>query len=352
MLPPPQNPTTPLLIYDGSCDFCLLWIERWKTITGPAVRYAPASSVRDEFPSIPSEEFTRSVVLVKPDGSYLTGAAAVFTALGDSTGGRVARFFSRFMPGFDTASEAVYRWVARHRDESHFLSGILWGKSVVPPGFELSRWLFLRGLAVVYFMAFWSLSSQILALVGSAGISPATMFLEAVYSQIGAGGLLYYPTIAWLNSGDAMLSGMCTAGMIAAVFLFVGFIPRVSAFFTWLLYFSLFSVGQVFLNYQWDSLLLEAGFLAIFFAPFSILYLRPGTSRPSRVIRWLLWFLVFRLMFMSGVVKLTGGDPNWWNLSALTYHYQTQPLPTPISWSRFSTRKKLLAMTPASSYLP
>jgi len=325
-------PPKPLMLYDGDCAFCALWIERWKRITGPAVDYAPASSARSHHPSIPPEKFRKSVVLVLPDGSILTGALAVFTALGDSTGGRVARFLYRILPGFGSASEALYRWVAGHRDEAGLLSGMLWGKSIVPPGFEASRWIFLRGMAVVYFIAFASLSSQVLALVGSDGISPATMFLEAVHSQIGSSGLLYYPTIAWWNSGDAMLTGMCTAGMVSAIALFIGIVPRAAAFTAWLLYFSLFTVGQVFLGYQWDTLLLEAGFLTIFIAPFGLTYFRTGTGGPPTPFRWLVWLLVFRLMFMSGMVKLGAGDPNWWNLSALTYHFQTQPLPNPLAW--------------------
>src|SRR3990172_7605097 len=325
-------PERPLLIYDGDCAFCVRWIERWKTITGRTIDYAPSSVARPEHPAIPPETFPKSVVLVMPDGSYLTGALAVFTALGDSAGGRAARISYRFVPGFRAASEAIYRWVGTHRDEAHLLTRVLWGSSVTPPGFELSRWIFLRGMAAVYFIAFASLSTQILALVGSDGISPATMFLEAVYSKIGAGGTLYYPTLAWWNSGDATLTGMCTVGMIAAALLFVGFVPRLSAAVAWVLYFSIFSVGQVFLNYQWDSLLLEAGFLTIFFAPFGLWYIRPGGTQPPATIRWLLWLLAFRLMFMSGAVKLTAGDPNWWSLSALAYHYQTQPLPNSVSW--------------------
>jgi len=327
-----DTPRRPLLIYDGSCAFCLLWIERWKKITGAPVEYAPSSTAAAEHPSVPPEEFTRSVVLVLPDGSYRTGALAVFTALGETTGGRLARFLYRFAPGFAGASEALYRWVAAHRDEALLLSRALWGKTVVPPGFELGRWVFLRGMAVVYFIAFASLSTQILALVGSAGISPATLFLEAVYGKIGAAGLAYYPTIAWWNSGDAMLAGMCVAGMVAAAALFIGLVPRIAAFAAWLLYFSLFTAGQVFLNYQWDALLLESGFLTIFLAPFVLTYLRASAPPAPRAVRWLLWFLLFRLMFMSGMVKLTGGDPAWLSLTALAYHYQTQPLPTPLSW--------------------
>jgi predicted DCC family thiol-disulfide oxidoreductase YuxK len=322
----------PLLLYDGQCAFCLQWIDRWKSITGTSIDYAPSSTFRSDHPAIPEGEFKKSVVLVMPDGTFLTGAIAVFTALGDSAGGRVARFFYRHLPGFGASSEAVYRWVAGHRDEAHLLSRMLWGNSVTPPGFALSGWLFLRGMAVVYFVAFASLSTQILGLVGSDGISPASMFLGAVYSGIGGAGPLYYPTIAWLNSGNAMLSGMCVAGMVISVLLFIGILPRVSAFLAWALWFSLFTVGQVFLNFQWDALLLEAGFLTIFFAPFRFLDLKPGAFRSSPAVRWLLWLLVFRLMFMSGWVKLASGDPNWWNLSALTFHYQTQPLPNPLSW--------------------
>jgi lipase maturation factor 1 len=86
------------------------------------------------------------------------------------------------------------------------------------------------------------------------------------------------------------------------------------------LYLSLLYGGQDFMTYQWDTFLLEAGFLALLLS----FATDPGI--------WLLRWLLFRFMFMSGVVKLLSGDPNWWNLSALSYHFLTQPLPTPLAW--------------------
>ncbi len=233
---------------------------------------------------------------------------------------------------FREIAEAVYRSVAGHRDEMYLVTRVLWGKSVVSPGFAAGRWLFLRGMAVVYGIAFASLGSQILGLVGSGGISPAAMFLDAVHAQLGSAGALLYPTLAWFDPGDGFLTGLCVAGMASAGLLLVGIAPRVSAFACWALYFSLAVAGQVFLQFQWDVLLLEAGFLTIFFAPPGYLRPLPDDAEPPRLVRWLLWLLAFRLMFMSGVVKLAAGDPNWWNLSALSFHYQTQCLPTPAAW--------------------
>jgi hypothetical protein len=97
-------------------------------------------------------------------------------------------------------------------------------------------------------------------------------------------------------------------------------IPRVTLFLLFALYLSLFYAGQTFMSFQWDTFLLEAGFVALLMS----LATTPGV--------WLARWLLFRFMFMSGVVKLSSGDPNWWNLSALNYHFLTQPLPTPLAW--------------------
>ena len=86
------------------------------------------------------------------------------------------------------------------------------------------------------------------------------------------------------------------------------------------------------MNFQWDYLLLEAGFLSIFLAPVRFLPSKRYQDRLSPWAHFLLRWLLFRLMLMSGVVKLTSGDESWWNLTALHYHYETQPLPTPLSW--------------------
>ncbi len=120
--------------------------------------------------------------------------------------------------------------------------------------------------------------------------------------------------------------------MVLAIALIVGVAPVPCLVLLWMLYLSLAVVGREFLGFQWDNLLLETGFLAIFFAPWQ---LWPGSSRttpPSRLALWLLRLLLFKLIFSSGCVKLSSGDPNWRNLTALSFHYQTQPLPTWLAW--------------------
>src|SRR5207302_549749 len=148
---------------------------------------------------------------------------------------------------------------------------------------------------------------------------------------------------------DGFLNLQCAAGTALAIALTIGFAPAPSLFLLWMIYLSLSTVCGVFLGFQWDILLLEVGFLAIFLAPLdlasgSVLHFFWGRGRkkvstdparqaaPSRIALWLLRWLLFRLMFESGCVKLLGHDAAWRNLTALNYHYETQPLPTWIGW--------------------
>ncbi len=192
--------------------------------------------------------------------------------------------------------------------------------------------LFLRLIALIYLLAFWSLSVQILGLVGGQGILPARNFLNHISQYLGKADFRQVPTLCWLNCSDGFLVGLCLAGCILAVFLFFGVLPWLTAFLLWLIYLSLTVVGQDFLGFQWDNLLLEAGFLCIFLFPFPQYWRWHKKQIPSKMVVWLLRLLLFKLMFESGLVKLLSGDPLWGNLSALTYHYLTQPLPNIISW--------------------
>jgi len=200
------------------------------------------------------------------------------------------------------------------------------------PSAFLSRRAFLRLLGACYLAAFASLWSQIGGLYGSQGIRPVAPFLQAVREHYGWERYLLLPTVFWIDGSDQALSLACGTGVLLAGLLLAGVVPAGAAAGLWILYLSLVGVGRVFLSFQWDSLLLEAGFLAIFFAP---LQLRTGIRRespPPRLILWLLRWLLFRLIFLSGAVKLASGDPTWRGLTALSYHYQTQPLPTWIGW--------------------
>jgi lipase maturation factor 1 len=197
--------------------------------------------------------------------------------------------------------------------------------------YVLSVWLFLRLLGFIYLAAFLSLAVQLKGLVGSRGILPANDFI-AKRKRFGMGSLHRDPTLFWINSSDNFLVAMSWTGVVLSVFLVIGFAPLPMLIFLWILYLSLFTVGRIFLGYQWDVLLLETGFLAIFLAPLELAPQFPPKVGSSPIILWLLWWLLFRLMFSSGMVKLNGGDSAWRNLTALCVHYQTQPLPTPPAW--------------------
>ena len=181
-------------------------------------------------------------------------------------------------------------------------------------------WVFLRLLALIYLAAFISLAVQIDGLLGSDGILPVRDFLGNAFNQLGLSAYWLIPTVFWMDASDFALRLAYYAGIAAALSVLLDFYTGIGLLVCYVLYLSLVSVGQVFTGYQWDAFLLESGFLALF--------LRGG----SPVTVWLFRFLLFRFMFMGGVVKLASGDLAWRQLTALNYHFETQPLPSPLAW--------------------
>lgn len=327
-----QNTMVPLLVYDGECSFCRLWVERWKGLTGGRVRYAPFQEVANDFPKIPLEKFEQSVQLIVPSGDVFSGAHAAFQALAYAPGKGWMLWIYKYVPGFSAVSEWFYRLIAAHRPFFYKLTRLLWGKHVGRSSYVLARWIFLRLLGIIYFIAFISLWIQITGLVGGSGILPENNFLNAVKDNIGVKGFWYVPTLAWLSASNGFLEFLTLSGALLSLFVVAGVLVAPVLAVLWVFYLSLFSVGQVFLSFQWDILLLEVGFLAVFLAPLQVLPRLSRVSPPSSLVVWLFHFLLFRLIFGSGVVKLASGDPTWRNLTALNFHYFTQPLPNPIAW--------------------
>ena len=200
------------------------------------------------------------------------------------------------------------------------------------PTFLLSRWLFLRLLGGVYLIAFLSLAWQILGLVGEQGILPAGEYLARAEQVYGTSAYRIFPTLAWLSASDAVLRFLCWGGAISAVLLIAGIAPMPMLVLLWVTYLSLDVAGQTFLAFQWDSLLLETGLLACFYAPLQWAPRLAAERPPSPAMRWLIWWLLFRLTFLSGMTKVVSGDETWANWTALTYYYETQPIPTWTSW--------------------
>jgi hypothetical protein len=192
--------------------------------------------------------------------------------------------------------------------------------------------VFLRLLGAVYLIAFVSLAVQITGLVGEHGLLPVRELLAQLHARDGASAYYIAPTLVWLSPSDAWLSSLCWGGAAASLLLIAGIAPSVTAALLWLLYLSLTVAGQLFLEFQWDSLLLETGLLAVLYAPLTWREDIHTDAEPPVVVRWTIWLLTFKLTFLSGITKVLSGDPTWANWTALSYHYETQPLPTWTSW--------------------
>ncbi len=194
------------------------------------------------------------------------------------------------------------------------------------------RWIFLRALAAIYFSAFYSLLFQIKGLIGPEGILPAQQFMAAVAQQMGITRYWYAPSLYWISASSTALMAVTWIGLFASVIAFLNVWPRLSFFVCFVCFLSFIAVSSVFSSYQSDGMLLEAGFLALFFSPRG---LKPGwgaSDRPSRASWFLLQWEWFRIYFESGMVKLAGGDPEWRNFTAMDEYYQNGPLPTWIGW--------------------
>jgi hypothetical protein len=187
-----------------------------------------------------------------------------------------------------------------------------------PTPHPLADALFLRLLGLIYIAAFGSLLPQITGLIGSHGVVSAVHLMQAVRSEMGTAAYRQVPSLFWFFLSDNALVAFCIIGCIAGCLIVLGVFSRLAATVCFVLYLSIVTVGAPFLNFQWDALLLEAGFLAMF----------SGAG-------WLVWgyrLLLLRLMFESGFVKLASHDPNWRNFHALRFHFMTQPLPNPLAY--------------------
>jgi lipase maturation factor 1 len=197
----------------------------------------------------------------------------------------------------------------------------------------IPRWIVLRALGLIYCSAFVSLLFQIRGLIGPLGILPANRYLAAVAQSFGPGTRLWFaPTALWLSSGSHMLIAMCWLGLAASLLLTANIWPRAMLVMCFVCFLSFVGAAQDFSGYQSDGMLLEAGFLALFFAPPG---LRPGLGYdhpPSRASLFLLQWEWFRIYFESGLVKLLSGDTEWRQLTAMDEYYQNGPLPTWIGW--------------------
>jgi predicted DCC family thiol-disulfide oxidoreductase YuxK len=337
-----QNiPSKPVFLFDGDCGFCKGWVDRWRATVGDAVEFGPAPDER--FPEIDPATYQRASVFVDHDGKVSTGCEAVFRMLACAPAKRHWLYAYGHLPGFRHAAEWSYERIARNR--------LIFSRVFGPPArYGATVALFLRFLGVVYLCAFVSLWTQINGLIGSKGILPIGDLIQAAGQQLhGSQRWHLLPTFCWWGASDSSLTLQCAAGTISAAALVLGILPGLMLPLLWLLWLSLTVAGQDFMSFQWESLLLESGFLAIFLSPITWRLKSAEPTHRSVVLFFFRW-LLFRFMFLSGIVKLLSGDPAWRDLTALHYHFGTQPLPTLLAWYAAKMPDTLLKLQTAVMY--
>ena len=204
------------------------------------------------------------------------------------------------------------------------------------PTYRLTRFMILRLLGIVYAVAFWVAVRQILPLIGSDGLTPVDAYLRQIRTALGSNGagFLRLPSLLWIWHSDAALLTVSWLGFLLSCVAAAGFANALMMSVLWILYMSIVHVGQVWYGYGWEIQLLETGFLAIFLCPLLDPRPFPRWETPLPVIVLFRW-LICRVMLGAGLIKLRG-DEVWRNSTALYYHFETQPLPGPLSrWFHF-----------------
>ena len=217
----------------------------------------------------------------------------------------------------------------------------------------LTRSIFLRGIGLIYLFAFVSIYVQIQGLYGDEGLLPVKQFMDQIKSQYSEISYVLYPNIllfseninsfilkAFVEYKENLFSAeentlhlICLIGIATSLLIVLNssiFMNIIGFIICWITYLTVFLSGQLFMSFQWDTFLLEAGFLAILFAPLSKGNLR-YLSSIDIVVYYLIRFLMFRFIFSSGVVKITSNCPQWSKLTALNHHFKSQPLHNLIS---------------------
>jgi hypothetical protein len=346
-----ESNTKLTLVFDGECWFCRTWISRFREWTcgeGAApVSFEPYQSVGGRFSPLGESEFAQAIYLLDSQGKILgRGAEAAFGVLKNAAPERTGvRLLGSMLLGayrslgvFRKIADASYAAVARNRRIASKLTEVFWGEHFARPSYAYSRGLWIRGIGLLYLVAFASLSVQITGLVGDEGILPAADFFAQVHEKIPSAvdRWLFFPSLAqWFNSSRS-LEVMTWGGALSGLLLAWNrsqWLSRGAAALAFGFYLSLTHAGQEFLSYQWDALLLESGFLTLLLllapkpAVLCIGKCAPYDSGFERRFRWVFLALFAKLWFLSGWSKWASGDLSWASGSALLVHFQTQPLP-------------------------
>lgn len=295
---------------------CNRWVARWKKETGSRIEYEPSFNTAN------------AAIHFIPAGSkqVLKGPLAIFEALSRGTGRKSATFLAQLLnrvPAFKFIADRIYALIARNRITLSLVEQALSGPDPECSTYHNSARIFVHLIGCIYIVAFVSLALQARGLFGEHGIVPALETFQKAREAYGLSAIISYPSLLWFNSSDFFILFLCWGGATFGALLMLGLAKRIAACGAWIFFLSVQVAGGPFLQFQWDTLLTEAGFLTI-----GLTIYREGTGAWAFLFRWLL----FRLVFSSGFVKLASGDEAWLNLTALHFHYETQPLPHFLSY--------------------
>ena len=203
------------------------------------------------------------------------------------------------------------------------------------PTYWLTRFMILRLLGFVYTIAFLVAINQILPLIGSNGLTPVDLYLSRISNAIGTTwGFIRFPSIFWFWHSDTALLAVAWIGLALSLIVLAGYANAIMLAALWFLYMSFTHLGQQWYGYGWEIMLTETGFLAIFLCPRKDMRPFPKHEPPFPIIVLFRW-LIFRIMFGAGLIKLRG-DKIWRSATTLYYHFETQPIPGPLSrWFHF-----------------
>ena len=343
-----RPPSLPLMAFDAESPIVRCIIDRWRLAVGQVISFVPYQEAKEQFPALADKIEQHSVQLFETDGAVYRGAEAFLRTAPYCGRKRWLLWLFVHVTPFAWIVNLLYRLAEVSHAPRGVARRIWYGRDLQLPTYHVACFLFLRLLGVVYLIAFVSLWTQISGLIGDHGILPEKNFLDSIerhFAQYSPheSAVWNLPTLAWFSPHDGFLHFLCGMGAFLSALLILGILPIPTLVLLWIDYLSLFHAGQVFLGFQWDILLLETGFLAIFLAPFGLRSRFLADRHPPRLALWLVWWLLFRLMFESGIVKLTWNDgltePDgtpvanaWATLTALDFHYWTQPLPIWTSW--------------------
>lgn len=315
-----------IFLYDGACGFCRFWVERWRRRGEPAgISFFPYQETDLQRFALTPDLCQRSAYFVDSEkGKVFFGARAVLELCARASGWyRLLLFLYLSWEPIEILAERTYRFVADHRSFFSLWTVLLFGRNSDPPRYERTLDLFLRGLGLIYLSAFLSFWVQGEGLIGVSGILPWPRYLMAL--QQGGVGFFSAPTLFWFFQREWFFHLLCGSGALISLLIVFGIFHPLLLFSLYFFYLSLVIAGGIWMSFQWDHLLLEIGFLSIVLTSprFSLFPTPWGVF----LVRWLL----FRLLFCSGMVKLLSHDPTWRGLTALLYHFETQPLPSPLS---------------------